>query len=301
MSKLQPPSRQSSKWLAEISYSLRDTPLLEGAAPQPELLPGPDLDTFTMAKAYFDLKEYDRAAFFARTLTSALGRFLHLYSRYMSAEKKRLDDLTDTVVSPDSAQLAALRQLRAELAALQAGGELDAYGLYVYGVVLRRLGLAELAAPVLVAAIGLEPGHWGAWLELSCLVTSRDKLAALQLPDHWCRCCSSLTSHLASPRHIFLAHTYLELQQNEQAVEIYIGLNKAGLSQSTYLMAQVGGLALVHPAPCTSTLHLHIHLHLHLQLPHSPTSDAAPARWRSPSTTCGRSTRQSHTSSSSAR
>jgi len=217
---------QSSKWLAEISYSLRDTPLPEGAAPQPELQPGPDLDTFTLAKSYFDLKEYDRAAFFARGLTSPLGRFLHLYSRYMSAEKKRLDDLTDTVVSPDSAQLAALRQLRVELAALQAEGALDAYGLYVYGVVLRKLGLAELAAPALVEAIGREPGHWGAWLELSCLVTSRDKLAALQLPDHWCR-------------HIFLAHTYLELQQNEQAVEIYIGLNKAGLGQSTYLMAQV--------------------------------------------------------------
>ena len=149
-----------------------------------------------MAKSYFDLKEYDRAAFFARGLSSPLGRFLHLYSRYMSAEKKRLDDLTDTVVSPDSAQLAALRQLRVELAALQAEGALDAYGLYVYGVVLRKLGLAELAAPALVEAIGREPGHWGAWLELSCLVTSRDKLAALQLPDHWCRCCSHLTCHL---------------------------------------------------------------------------------------------------------
>ena len=40
-------------------------------------------------------------------------------------------------------------------------------------------------------------------------------------------------------RHIFLAHTYLELQQNEQAVEIYFGLSKAGLADSTYIMAQV--------------------------------------------------------------
>ena len=38
---------------------------------------------------------------------------------------------------------------------------------------------------------------------------------------------------------MFLAHTYLELQQNEQAVEIYIGLSSAGLSNSTYIMAQV--------------------------------------------------------------
>merc|ERR1719481_969849 len=209
-----------------MSYSLTNTRLPPDFSPPPELPPGPDLDTFTMAKAYFDLKEYDRAAFFTRGLSCNPGRFLHLYSRFMSAEKKRLDDLTDTVVSPDCAQLAQLRQLRTELEQLEASDQLDAYGLYVYGVVLRKLSLPDLAVPVLCNSIRLEPGHWGAWLELSCLVTSRDKLAALQLPDHWCR-------------HVFLAHTYLELQQNEQAVEIYFGLSRAGLSNSTYIMAQV--------------------------------------------------------------
>ena len=44
---------------------------------------------------------------------------------------------------------------------------------------------------------------------------------------------------------VFLAHTYLELQQNEQAVEIYIGLSGAGLSNSTYIMAQVVSLPLL--------------------------------------------------------
>jgi len=217
---------QTSKWLAEMSYSLTNTRLPPDFSPPPELPPGPDLDTFTMAKAYFDLKEYDRAAFFTRGLSCPPGRFLHLYSRFMSAEKKRLDDLTDTVVSPDCAQLAQLRQLRTELEQLEASEQLDAYGLYVYGVVLRKLSLPDLAVPVLCNSIRLEPGHWGSWLELSCLVTSRDRLAALQLPDHWCR-------------HVFLAHTYLELQQNEQAVEIYFGLSRAGLSNSTYIMAQV--------------------------------------------------------------
>merc|ERR1719334_2017681 len=209
-----------------MSYSLTNTRLPPDFSPPPELPPGPDLDTFTMAKAYFDLKEYDRAAFFTRDLSCPPGRFLHLYSRFMSAEKKRLDDLTDTVVSPDCAQLAQLRQLRTELEQLEASDQLDAYGLYVYGVVLRKLSLPDLAVPVLCNSIRLEPGHWGSWLELSCLVTSRDRLAALQLPDHWCR-------------HVFLAHTYLELQQNEQAVEIYFGLSRAGLSNSTYIMAQV--------------------------------------------------------------
>lgn len=217
---------QSSKWLAEINHSLKTTQLPPEKLPAPELSPGPDHDTYTLAKTYFDLKEYDRAAFFTRDLISPLCRFLHLYSRYMSAEKKRLDDLVDTVVSPDSAQLAHLKQLRVELERLHRDDGLDAYSLYVYGLVLRKLSLPELAMQVLCASIESEPGHWGAWLELSCLVTSRDKLAQLKLPDHWCR-------------HIFLAHTYLELQQNDQAVEIYFGLSKAGLAESTYIMAQV--------------------------------------------------------------
>ena len=59
-------------------------------------------------------------------------------------------------------------------------------------------------------------------------MTNRDKLSELEreLPDHWCK-------------HVFLAHTNLELQLNEQAVRIYDALSRAGLGESTYIMAQV--------------------------------------------------------------
>ena len=57
----------------------------------------------------------------------------------MSAEKKRLDDLVDTVKSPDTTQQSQMKQLRGELAQLSATSQLDGYGLYVYGVVLRKL------------------------------------------------------------------------------------------------------------------------------------------------------------------
>ena len=45
--------------------------------------------------------------------------------------------------------------------------------------------------------------------------------------------------HVLSVLQVFMAHTYLELQQNEQAVRIYDGLSQAGLAESTYIMAQV--------------------------------------------------------------
>ena len=39
--------------------------------------------------------------------------------------------------------------------------------------------------------------------------------------------------------HLFTAHTYLELQQNDEAIQIYFALNTAGLHNSTYIMAQI--------------------------------------------------------------
>lgn len=213
---------QTSKWLAEINYALRTVTCNDEVSVDR----GPDWDTFSLAKTYFDLKEYDRAAFFAQDLTTPRGRFMHFYSRYMSAEKRRLDDMTDTVSSPDSEQLGKLKLLRGEMDQLHASNSLDSYCLYVYGVVLKKLSLQDQAVSVLCQSISLEPCHWGAWLELACMVSSRDKLLQLDLPDHWIK-------------HLFLAHTYLELQLNEQALQIYFGLTNAGLQDSTYITAQV--------------------------------------------------------------
>ena len=74
----------TTKWLAEINYAIRSTALppdTDNSNNTPELAPGPELDTYNMAKSYFDLKEYDRAQFFTKDLKSNLSRFLHFYSR----------------------------------------------------------------------------------------------------------------------------------------------------------------------------------------------------------------------------
>ena len=96
---------------------------------------------------------------------------------------------------------------------------------YLYGVVLKKLGLVDDAKEALQEAIALEPCHWGAWLELSYMVSDRASLASLRLPDHWMK-------------HFFLAHCYLELLLNDQAIGIYHGLMAAGLEDSTYIIAQ---------------------------------------------------------------
>ncbi|XP_064103246.1 cell division cycle protein 23 homolog isoform X1 [Macrobrachium nipponense] len=103
---------------------------------------------------------------------------------------------------------------------------MDAWLLWLYGVVLKRLDLTRQAADVLCLSLHEQPMHWGAWLELAALITDREMLSTLKLPDHWMR-------------KMFYAHTYLELQLNEEALEIYSSLQEAGLHHSTYIMAQV--------------------------------------------------------------
>ena len=55
-----------------------------------------EVDCYNLAKSYFDLKEYDRAAHFVEHCTSQKAYFLHMYSRYLSGEKKQLDDAADS-------------------------------------------------------------------------------------------------------------------------------------------------------------------------------------------------------------
>lgn len=57
-------------------------------------------------------------------------------------------------------------------------------------------------------------------------ITDKSELDKLDLPEHWMK-------------HFFLSHFYLESQLNEQALQIYFGLQRAELTDSTYILAQV--------------------------------------------------------------
>jgi len=54
-----------------------------------------DYDRYTLAKSYFDLQEYDRAAHFTKSCRSHKAYFIHIYARYLAGEKRRVDDAVD--------------------------------------------------------------------------------------------------------------------------------------------------------------------------------------------------------------
>ncbi|XP_069755316.1 cell division cycle protein 23 homolog isoform X2 [Narcine bancroftii] len=220
---------QSAKWASELAFSL--DPL-----PKDELPPLPalseedlaDLDAYTLAKSYFDLKEYDRAAYFLKGCQSQKAYFLYMYSRYLSGEKKKDDETVDSLGPLEKGQVKneSLRELRVELSRKHKARELDGFGLYLYGVVLRKLDLIKEAIDVFVEATHRLPLHWGAWLELCNLITDKEMLKPMILPSTWMK-------------EFFLAHIYTELQLIEEALQKYQNLIDAGFSKSTYIISQI--------------------------------------------------------------
>ncbi|KAJ8276331.1 hypothetical protein COCON_G00080830 [Conger conger] len=219
----------SVKWASELAFALNPLPMNELPPPPPFTEEdAQDLDVLSLAKSYFDLKEYDRAAYFLRGCRSQKAYFLYMYSRYLSGEKKKDDETVDSLGPLEKGQVRneALRELRVELSKKHQAGELDGFTLYLYGVVLRKLDLLKEAVDVFVEATHALPLHWGAWLELCNLITNIEMLKALSLPDCWMR-------------DFFLAHMYTELQMIKEALQKYQSLIDAGFSKSTYIISQI--------------------------------------------------------------
>ncbi|XP_043522486.1 cell division cycle protein 23 homolog isoform X1 [Frieseomelitta varia] len=215
----------TTKWLAELSYSLKDVKIdvLDTTADLYLADTSEEEDTYILAKTYFDLKEYDRAAYFTEECKTPKVRFLYLYSRYLSGEKKKIDDMT--VVPPDPLKNESLRLLCSDLRKDHMADKLDGFSLYLFGVTLKKLQLTREAMNVLVEATHKQPMHWGSWLELASLITDREKLENLCLPNHWIK-------------HFFMAHMYLELQLIDEGLALYCKLQSMGFEKNGYVLAQ---------------------------------------------------------------
>jgi len=214
-----------TKWLSELNHCLMNVKLDYQDLPEVIDDDAEEVDTYLLAKSYFDLKEYDRCAHYTKKCVAPCTRFLHMYAKYLSLERKKVDNLTELFCGPEPKLAAQLQGLCTELRADHNKSGLDAFLLYLYGIVLKRLDLLDEARLVLLEAVEAEPLHWGAWLELSTLVPDKTKLKQLALPNHWMK-------------YFFLGHAYLEYQMNNEALEIYSELQNAGFSESNYLLAQ---------------------------------------------------------------
>lgn len=224
-----------AKWLGEIKFGLDPVKLeaeqsLTIRQPMHEVyltgIADNERDNYQLAKCYFDLREYDRCAYFIRNAESPVPRFLHLYAMYMAKEKRRLDNTTDATNIGEFGQNRDQSDMLVMLKNLYSQRKLDGFGLYLYGVVLKRLDLKEMAVTVFVEAINAIPTLWSAYVEMSPLITNMDHYKSLNLPNHWMKT-------------IFLAQLNIELFFNFEGLEMFERLQQNGFKNSTYIMAQI--------------------------------------------------------------
>ncbi|KAK9737653.1 Anaphase promoting complex subunit 8 / Cdc23 [Popillia japonica] len=213
-----------TKWLAELNFAISHIKLAEEQSKFTETYDN-EYDAYCIAKSYFDVKEYDRCAHYTKNCENPKPRFLHLYSRYLSIEKKKLDNMTDANCPPDPTKNTALKDLCAILMEDYNRKKLDGYCLYLYGVILKKLDLTNLAIDVFVESVNAVPILWAAWQELAQLVPNKNKLNSLILPNHWIK-------------QFFLAYAYLEQLSNDESLEIYTKLHDQGFNKSSFLIAQ---------------------------------------------------------------
>ncbi|XP_067625055.1 cell division cycle protein 23 homolog [Eurosta solidaginis] len=232
---------QSAKWLAEMNHGLSDNDC-QGAGDSNcnrhmspdggescQFLEGistAEYDDYFLAKSYFDVREYDRAAYFVRNCESSVPRFLHLYATYMAKEKRRLDTTTDRSNLNDTGHVRDLTELLAVLRSEYSHGRLDGYGIYLYGVVLKALNLNKVAVQMLVHAIRLSPMLWAAYVELAPLILDKERMLSFNFGGHWMR-------------HFFVAHSYIEMYLNDEALKAYEDLQQAGFRKCVYVTSQM--------------------------------------------------------------
>uniref|UniRef100_A0A7S3STY6 Cdc23 domain-containing protein n=1 Tax=Emiliania huxleyi TaxID=2903 RepID=A0A7S3STY6_EMIHU len=216
----------SAKWAAEQLVGLAGGPLDDEAgtsdapmSPAEEVGSREEEDQLLLAKAYFDLNEFKRAAHALRVARGASGRFLRWYSLFLAGQKRQAEEEAEersggagapgSLLGKPRASNQHLPLLNAELTAARESEGLDGFGHYLHGIVLRELAQPALAREALLRAVSAYPCLWSAWTALSSLSGADE--APLELPDTW----------VAS---FFLAHQATEAHDSARAVSLYESL-----------------------------------------------------------------------------
>ncbi|KAL7537863.1 hypothetical protein ACHAXR_009397 [Thalassiosira sp. AJA248-18] len=256
---LPPPGNISQPHQQAQIYAMEDDVLLAEECCRPN-----DMELYAIS--LFDLGEYSRAAHVLSTPASStnsaaasptsdgslgqinpphanltpLGIYLRAFSLYLEGERRKEEQVTELrdPLERTSLHNANLPRLEAELRRANALGNLDAFGLYVYGVVLKELRGAKVAPSssnnttlsekkgtteghqqgdaahrILVRSILMYPFNWSAWLDLGELCVDDPSIdqeveeLLLPISDHWMY-------------HFFCVQVFIENKANENAIAI---------------------------------------------------------------------------------
>ncbi|KAJ2851426.1 anaphase-promoting complex component apc8 [Coemansia brasiliensis] len=150
-------------------------------------------DQMLLAKCLFDMREFERVAYHLQECIGPRALFLKLYSRFLSNEKEagfgdKEEHSQEMVISAEeSEQRQAVARRKRELVAIRDELEqldkttgLDAFLLYLLGLVLKALGQRPQARTALLRSVHEYPCNWSAWQLLeTCVDAVRQPVESL--------------------------------------------------------------------------------------------------------------------------
>ncbi|KAI8366073.1 anaphase promoting complex subunit 8 [Radiomyces spectabilis] len=172
-----------------------------------------EYNKYLYAKALFQAREFDHVNFVLQHQKAPKLRFLRLYARYMAGEKRKEEKGQEIlgITEKKGAQNMELDIIYEDLRPDYEDNQLDAFCLYLYGIVLRRRDKPLAAATALLRSIKIYEYNWSAWMELSALVKDRKMFHDLQnvlqqeLPHSLVKniCLARLASDLLEPKTVY--------------------------------------------------------------------------------------------------
>ncbi|KAK8154188.1 anaphase-promoting complex subunit CDC23 [Phyllosticta citribraziliensis] len=119
--------------------------------------------------------------------------FLALYAKYIAGEKRK-DEESEMILGPADGGMTINKELKGISRVLEDwftdrhghGKEGSGWLEYLYGIVMAKSKNDDLAKKWLIRSVHLYPYNWGAWQELSSLISSVEELNAIteQLPQN---------------------------------------------------------------------------------------------------------------------
>ncbi|KAF7727059.1 anaphase-promoting complex component apc8 [Apophysomyces ossiformis] len=137
---------------------------------------------YQYAKALFQMRQFQNVSYILAGCNAPKLRFLRLYAKYLSGEKRKEEETQDILGAAENWQVenAELDAIHDELRSANEKNELDAFCLYLYGMVLRKKRDYTKAAAILLKSVKEYEWNWSAWLEIEALVEEDKILDSLQ-------------------------------------------------------------------------------------------------------------------------
>jgi anaphase-promoting complex subunit 8 len=162
-----------------------------------------------------------------RTDLTSMGIYLRSFAMYLQGERRKDEEISELreALERTCVQNTYLNRLEVELRRYYSRGELDSFGLYVYGVVLKDLSgvkkkkssveqqQCHVAHEIFIQSILKYPYNWSAWLDLAeiCVrdpsIDREVERLLLPLSNHWMY-------------HFFCVHVFIENKANENAIAV---------------------------------------------------------------------------------